>query len=417
MLRVSTLKTSGVQRFGYFLPGDVDAELQEPHGPVDDGPRSLLQSLATFTPQVSRVGMTGRLKLSALRMACDVVFDQKGCLSKAGRLRQKKASIDLAEFIAPVSLFSEFEALPQELQTISYMLARLRSPTASAPHPVRLIAIMAWLFGTFEKYVETVKWAIETDNASEKVHVLSVPSDTDKRQAFVERVKGGEAVSSAAIHVGVDPAVGIGWAKAENISVSRRRKRIRGDLLVKLRRRLRAGESKQHIAEALGVSVSSVSRLLYSDPALADAWKDRLYQKNRDVRRGAWLRLISTHGHLGSKLLREMEPAVYAWLYRNDRSWLDAQRGKIATKVAQPTTRVDWQQRDDDLVADLREAVDLIARSPENQSVSIGRLCQLVPDLKRRLAQTNRLPQTKRFLDLTTRRGGSPDSNDPLPLT
>lgn len=419
ILRVSTLKTSGVQRFGYFLPGDADANLDESQCSADGDTLSILQSLSDLSAQVSRIGRNGRLKIGALRMACDVVFRKKNYLSTNGRLRQERASTDFAEFISPVASLSEFEALPRDPRTISYMLSRLRSPTASTPHPIRLIAVMAWLFSSFEQYVATAKKVAATGGISNQdiVHPSSNEDAADKRQAFLERAKNGEAVSRAAVHVGVDPAVGIGWALSENIPVSRRRKSVRGELLTKVRQQLKSGQTKQYIAEELGVSVSSVSRVLYSDPALADTWKVSLQKKKRQTRRQAWSGLVSSHGHLGTKLLRELEPAVYGWLYRNDRSWLDAQRVNIATKVPRPATRVNWQQRDDDLVADLRGAIDLIARSPEKKPISIGRLCQLVPDLKRRLGQTNRLPRTRRLLNLVMNKGGQADSSDALPFT
>ena len=417
-LHVSTLKSSGVQRFGYFLPDDTNACLEELSLSTSDHTLSLLRLFAEISVQTSRVGKTGRLKLDAFRMVCDMAFRDRGYLSENGRIRQRVAGADFAEFVSPIARLAEFEALPREPRTISYMLTRLRSPSAASPHPMRLIAIIAWLFGSFEQYAAMTRELTAPKRLATHVDSTSqVRSLADKRRReFLRLVRSGDAISRAAARVGVDPAVGIGWARSERVPVVRRRKHVQGELLKQLERRLILGQTKQQIAKEVGVSVSSVSRVLYSDPVLAETWKERLRILERDKKRDTWQCLISSHGHLGTKILRAMEPAVYAWLYRNDRSWLQTTREGVATVAPQQALRVDWLERDNELVTALRRAINEITSSKADEPMTIGRLCQLVPDLKRRLGQTARLPRTRQLLNQVLNRGGSSNSSRSLPL-
>jgi hypothetical protein len=418
-LRVSGLKSTGVKRFGFFLPDDTDACLIDVCVQADSRVSALLQSIAAISGHASRVGRTGHLRLDTFRKTCDIEFLRRGYLSDNGRIRQKMASTDFAQFVAPIARLSEFEAIPREPRTISYMLTRLHSQSADPPHPMRLIAVIAWLFGSFERYATTAKklaTSEEIGGVDDSSPSMGVDSN-NKQRDFLELISSGEAVSRAAIRIGVDPAVGIGWAESAGVPVTRRLKRIRGTLLVDIQHRLRLGQTKQDIAEEVGVSVSSVSRVLYSDPGLAGEWKESRDSLRREATRTTWNRLILSHGHLGTRILRSMEPAVYAWLYRNDRYWLEMQRQKIATSPPRPAIRVDWLKRDNELEGELREAIDLLVMSGELKQVSLGRLCQLVPDLKRRLGQSDRLPRTKQLLNQILKRGGPKDSGDSLPLT
>ncbi|WP_231969100.1 TnsD family Tn7-like transposition protein [Thermoanaerobacterium sp. RBIITD] len=62
-----------------------------------------------------------------------------------------------------------------------------------------------------------------------------------------------------------------------------------------------------------------------------------------DYYRQEWLKLMN-HYHDKSKTeLRRLNKAVYAWLYRNDKEWL--QLNSPEPRYTYKNTRVDWGQK------------------------------------------------------------------------
>jgi hypothetical protein len=57
-----------------------------------------------------------------------------------------------------------------------------------------------------------------------------------------------------------------------------------------------------------------------------------------------WLSLREENPEAGGKLLRNLSPRVYMWLYRNDREWLKAYMPPRKQTVS--PSRVDWESRD-----------------------------------------------------------------------
>jgi hypothetical protein len=73
----------------------------------------------------------------------------------------------------------------------------------------------------------------------------------------------------------------------------------------------------------------------------------------RESYRSVWLAAIDKHSLAGCNAARREQPAVYAWLYRNDRSWLVA--NKPVHKVPDPIQpNLDWHERDTILTEEVR---------------------------------------------------------------
>jgi len=67
-----------------------------------------------------------------------------------------------------------------------------------------------------------------------------------------------------------------------------------------------------------------------------------------ELQRQEWLDLRAANRGAGTKRLRWLAPALYAWLYRHDHAWLCANRPAKRTRVVQ-RSRVDWKKRDEEL--------------------------------------------------------------------
>jgi len=92
---------------------------------------------------------------------------------------------------------------------------------------------------------------------------------------------------------------------------------------------------------------------------------------------------------------RLAEPAVYAWLYRNDHNWLKTQTLAMERVVRGPQARVDWDQRDRQLSDQVkRVALELHEAEPKLR-IKLFQIYQRLPELKAKLFKLDRLPLTR----------------------
>ena len=147
------------------------------------------------------------------------------------------------------------------------------------------------------------------------------------------------------------------------------------------------------IARALDVDWKTAARLIAPIGELKAV-------ATRDIgaEREAWTALACMNPSAGKKALREMAPAAYARLYRNDRVWLLAFRAKRVTPSV-PRARVDWQARDVELEERVRvQAAAVLTEVPlrrVSRSYVLGAL-----SARALLAHEDmHLPRTVRALD------------------
>jgi hypothetical protein len=75
-------------------------------------------------------------------------------------------------------------------------------------------------------------------------------------------------------------------------------------------------------------------------------------EQEREKRRAAWLSALKRA--IFTKKSRSLEPATYAWLYRNDRLWLSDNRPSRDPIV--PSSRTDWSSREQEFLNRLPSA-------------------------------------------------------------
>ena len=102
---------------------------------------------------------------------------------------------------------------------------------------------------------------------------------------------------------------------------------------------------------------------------------------------------------MGKTQLRQVDKALFSWLYRNDREWLNLNSpDKKVANVA--NNRVDWNQRDNEILSQIKGVVDRMLNSdekPERITISlIGSKLGIRGLLEKHL---DKLPKTKAYLD------------------
>jgi hypothetical protein len=90
-----------------------------------------------------------------------------------------------------------------------------------------------------------------------------------------------------------------------------------------------------------------VTRILRSEVGLQKEWHEARFCLAREHAKSSWVATTAAFPDLGLKALRNIEPAAYAWLYRNDRTWLSENSIQSRLPPRMPSKeRVDWHARD-----------------------------------------------------------------------
>ena len=397
----SAAKSTGLYRFAYLLPDCNETPLQ-----IDDRGTDIARTFADIAQELWEAGRLDSISARIVRESCRSALGDKGLLTERNSVRVKLAGPDYADFISPLRQVPTFSALPFDKDHAGREVSRLVHRPRGHPHPIRYICLIAWLFGSLSaclEYAPTVQPA-EVGR-----------SGTDKKRFFLSLLLDrGLSIVHASRSAGVDHATGVGWAEEAGVRVSRRPKKIDEQTRRRIVQGLREGRSKPTLADRYGLSLVSISRVMRSTPGLASAWEDARRLRRQHIERERWRRLVKSHGHLGVKLMRQIAPATYAWLYRNDRAWFDKSRSRLDRIRITPTGRIDWQKRDRELALSIQKVASRLIDADPNTRITFGVLCQNIEDLKPRLSQTKQLPLTRKALQRALK--GKRASGEPLPL-
>ena len=401
LLREATVKFNGVERFGWVLPSQ----------------ETLAKPIDREVPAASRM---------ALRRFADLTIGWDGlppasldCAGMARALRtrlaqgpQKLARTEQAELycqaMAPLRIVGEFNALPRSADQAIHQVNRWVHLPQGTSHPIRHLSFFFWLFKDWADFESTYERCGRSDDSAITTPVAreaGEPRDP-RREEVVRRIVAGEAPSGVARATGISVQTAIAWATAAGIACKRRPKTLKAESYDKLVTALRRGDDKAAAAQALEVSIQTITRVLRSEPGLRDAWRQARHSAAQDMARSAWSGAIEKYPALGIKFIREFEPSAYAWLYRNDRSWL--RQTNAAIKVPRThSSRVDWDRRDIELSDAVRKvAADIVSsRSDTGRGgqVKLWQLCQAIPELKAKLNSLPHLPLTARAIEAATR--------------
>lgn len=185
------------------------------------------------------------------------------------------------------------------------------------------------------------------------------------------------------------------WAAKEGISSPRRPKLLHAMARKRLLRMLERGEDKVQAAAAINVSIQTVTRILMTEPGLSDSWKSARFKNAQSQARKAWSSAMSSFPSASSVQWRLLEPAAYAWLYRNNRSWLQEaiQSRPIPTQIS--NRRRDWEQRDTLFSQAIRLAALKFWNAYPSKRLTLGELFSIVKGLRKKQSALHKLPLTQ----------------------
>lgn len=170
--------------------------------------------------------------------------------------------------------------------------------------------------------------------------------------------------------------------------------RIGVERLEHARKMLRQGMQKKEVAEALGLAMWSLQRIVAGEPGLYQEHRGVTNTKRQDTHRGVVLNYMKRHPGASRTEICDALPGNIGWLRRNDRNWLlqTLPPRQVKPKVNKAPRREDLTQQDRSLAAKAREIRRSIATEPGRpRQLSRTRLMRMllnrvmVPNIQKRM--------------------------------
>lgn len=406
-LRYSNLKATGVLRFQWVLPHTSHLANASQSNEVTS-PITLLAKAA-----ITLAGLPSSTHFDPTKVATAYRRELKNrslLVGRSERLKAGEVGGQYREFLAAFAGISELRGLPCTPKAAYEEVAKLLSDAGGQLHPIRHLALICWLFQDLDEFIVRYN-QVDSDqqNCPDDSHAATTKMENPMQQQFKQLLNEGQSISAASQKLGVAIATGEAWAVNAGLSISKRPKSIRGELKKNMVAALKRGASKEEVAEIGGVSVSSITRLLRTEPGLQSAWHRALTDEKRRAARMAWQRIATKNPNAGIKVLRLLEPATYAWLYRNDRDWLNEEAGRLPRAPRLGGIPADWVARDAQLASQVTAAGLRISERLGGKSIKLWHLYQELPDLKPKLARLDRLPATSAAIRRVLETSGKTD--------
>lgn len=414
-LQVSYLKVEQVARFSWVLPSLAQCErielLEEISG--ESTKHTWLHKLAEMSCELvsckaaefkdpGRIAQVFKLRLANL-----------GLSHASGQVRWREMSPylqDLAANLAHVPTCTQ-QAAEDLLRT---QLVSLLSGRTLA-HPLRyLVWIVEW-FDDLEAFRISYRQTLAHDGDTDP-ELMCVPTadpqgsklDHDRMIVLARVREGVLSLTAAARQLEVTYATVAAWAASEQMIPPRRPKKLDAGTWRQALMMLHRGDDKAVVAKACVVSQVTVTRILRNVPGLQDHWHQVRHDIRRNSARQAWQGLAALHVHLGVKALRRLEPAAYAWLYRNDREWLKAKLAQLGKLKPANHAALKMEYADRRMAIAVQRAALSLTKAAS--SISLEVLKRSVPALGKVVHFPERWPVTVKALraTLAARKTGTP---------
>lgn len=112
-----------------------------------------------------------------------------------------------------------------------------------------------------------------------------------------------------------------------------------------------------------------------------------------------WLDLIKQYPDKSKTELRELNRAVYAWLYRNDKVWLNM-NSPISSAKKTINKRVNWDERDEEILKEVKVAIDeILKREGKPKRLTISSIGKQIGKLSLLQKHIDKMGKTKAYIE------------------
>lgn len=402
-LRMSSLKATGVGRFQWVLPNLADfhepfqSEVSAFAEPLT-APTGLAQLIVAVSACKDPWVYTSDLLLQVYRLR----LRELGWMTLSGRVRWPVVTESYCRYVQPLLVCPDVPRSMQMADKVVVQLGRMLRGARGGTHPLRHFLIIHFLYGAFEKFDAAVRRLASPALSAAEIHLSnescgsSITELESRCFKLREVLADGCTISCAARALGVDVGTAMAWAAKMNIPVLRRAKTLKVGVRDRAVGMLRSGADKAVVANEAGVSVQTISRLILTEVGLHAQWRLARFESQRARNRTIWVALTNNYVGAGIKILRAMEPATFAWLYRHDRVWMVDHRPQLARhQTRDGASRVDWCHRDRLLSADVLAMGERLALQDPGKRIKLWQIYQGLPELKAKLGALDKLPLTR----------------------
>lgn len=281
---------------------------------------------------------------------------------------QAKVATSFAEFASLIQPYSPYTSLPTAPSKASAFIAQMTRKARGRCHPLKHLVLITWLFGRLNVFIH------EYDKRS-----------TADLLAKISKGNFAEEVQQLAV-------------SEIRISATPRPKKLTPQLRAALLESLKKGETKDKICFEFKVSVSTVNRLLSSDRLVKSSRQEKRLAKNLLTHRAQWDSVIKENSQMSTTELRSKTPNLYAWLYRNDRTWLLERNSEMPCGRVGNYSSIDWDKRDQKLQDLILSRMHQVYGEFDHLRLSKAALYNLIPSLSRSLEKRTHFPKTRLLL-------------------
>jgi len=349
-------------RFQWCLPNDdILSPVQH-----NDRPADVLRKLDSLTLAILQLAKFGNRTCFNPDIVCKTYRTALAELS-ADRPSVEGTAASFARYTALLQAHTTLTTLPGTTGGAAALLGQLTRQPRGYCHPLKHLILIEWLFGSLDLFVE----------AYNRLSITELLSNNLQNKPDVEQPTG---------HIQSHHST-------SGKTIIRRPKTLKEPVRLSILERLSNGEDKQAVCTSFKVTISTINKLLRSEPHIRELWMAQRKSSNTNAYRQAWLSAMESYPDFGVKRVRSYIPHVYIWLYRNDQLWLNSQIEQLPSDRRGNHSNIDWLKRD----AKLFESIQTATNSKSSKSAGVSReaLYFRFPDLSKCLEQDKHYPQTK----------------------
>jgi hypothetical protein len=306
----------------YELPDDVHKDEWPTTEFSAPGAKKLLLKLSTFSNDLIGGKTPARYRPEIVRYAALTAAAKRQWIAPDGSMRFHQIRDAFMDYYRGLESVPGLGFLITVEKDHGGPLGTMLRQYNGVRHPLKQILLICFFFESQSAFHDAYQSAI-AEMEGGNVSRFGVPPNLEwrkrlKRMVEVER----KSMNQAATSLGIPLPLAIRWANKDGINYNRRPRILTVETEKALRDLILTGMAADEIVRIAGVKRSFLRSFLAKDFPLRDIWRGKMFEKQRESRRRAFLVLLEKQRGLPMALLKRIPGNDFAWLSRNDHDWL-----------------------------------------------------------------------------------------------
>ena len=396
-LWLSEITFQGHTRCQWVLPIHAGLKEQQSNSFEFTSIRSVRSLRGLTDLSISLIASPAGLFADSIRLR-KVFLDQlsvHGFITKEGRIKWKKLLDAGEQNINQLSNLPIVQNISTREATRSQLTRLING--RSLMDPLQYLIWINWLFASWEDFktrFEQYDSMLLPESASTP-RTSKLQNDRREAQAVMLLQEGTQSATAIARKLKLDPTTVAMWGARQMIMPRRRPKILKPAILKTAIANLSNGWSKAEVAQANGISIVTVTKILLSEPGLSEKWHRLLFEKKKNEVRQIWVELQNYGRGYSMQFIRKISPATYSWLYHNDPDWLRYKISEInPTRLELGQPQVQPDPRDQLCALEVQQTAALLNDEPVGNQVTMSQLRLRLPILQCVIRRLDAWPET-----------------------